>query len=147
MWFEITTLLIPGENDSDQELEALTQWVAERLGPDVPIHFTAFHPDWKMLDRPPTPAATLTRARRIAIKNGLRYAYTGNVHDEDGGSTYCHRCGNRLIGRDWYELTEWNLTADAACRFCASPCAGVFDAQPGSWGARRLPVRLKTVVE
>ncbi|GIW54602.1 MAG: AmmeMemoRadiSam system radical SAM enzyme [Nitrospiraceae bacterium] len=146
VWFEITTLLIPGENDSDQELEALTQWVAERLGPDVPIHFTAFHPDWKMLDRPPTPAATLTRARRIAIKNGLRYAYTGNVHDEDGGSTYCHRCGNRLIGRDWYELTEWNLTADAACRFCGAPCAGVFDARPGSWGARRLPVRMNTVV-
>lgn len=144
VWFEITTLLIPGENDSDQELEALTQWVAERLGPDVPIHFTAFHPDWKMLDRPPTPAATLTRARRIAINNGLRYAYTGNVHDEDGGSTYCHRCGNRLIGRDWYELTEWNLTADAACRFCASPCAGVFDTQPGSWGPRRLPVRLRS---
>lgn len=144
VWFEITTLLIPGENDSDQELEALTQWVAERLGPDVPIHFTAFHPDWKMLDRPPTPAATLTRARRIAINNGLRYAYTGNVHDEDGGSTYCHRCGNRLIGRDWYELTEWNLTADAACRFCASPCAGVFDAQPGSWGPHRLPVRLRS---
>jgi pyruvate formate lyase activating enzyme len=146
VWFEITTLLIPGENDSDQELEALTQWVAERLGPDVPIHFTAFHPDWKMLDRPPTPAATLTRARRIAIKNGLRYAYTGNVHDEDGGSTYCHRCGNRLIGRDWYELTEWNLTTDAACRFCGAPCAGVFDARPGSWGARRLPVRMNTVV-
>lgn len=144
VWFEITTLLIPGENDSDQELEALTQWVAERLGPDVPIHFTAFHPDWKMLDRPPTPAATLTRARRIAIKNGLRYAYTGNVHDADGGSTYCHRCGSRLIGRDWFELTEWNLTAEAACRFCASPCAGVFDAQPGSWGPRRLPVRLKS---
>lgn len=144
VWFEIATLLIPGENDSDQELEALTQWVAERLGPDVPIHFTAFHPDWKMLDRPPTPAATLTRARRIAINNGLRYAYTGNVHDEDGGSTYCHRCGHRLIGRDWYELTEWNLTADAACRFCASPCAGVFDAQPGSWGPRRLPVRLRS---
>ncbi len=144
VWFEITTLLIPGENDSDQELEALTQWVAERLGPDVPMHFTAFHPDWKMLDRPPTPAATLNRARRIAIKNGLRYAYTGNVHDADGGSTYCHRCGSRLIGRDWFELTEWNLTAEATCRFCASPCAGVFDTQPGSWGPRRLPVRLKS---
>ncbi|HXF94402.1 MAG TPA: AmmeMemoRadiSam system radical SAM enzyme [Nitrospiraceae bacterium] len=147
VWFEITTLLIPGENDSDQELEALTQWVVERLGPDVPIHFTAFHPDWKMLDRPPTPAATLAKARRIAIKNGLRYAYTGNVHDEDGGSTYCYRCGHRLIGRDWYELTTWNLTVEAACQFCAAPCAGVFDAQPGSWGARRVPVRLKDAVE
>ncbi|HET8579421.1 MAG TPA: AmmeMemoRadiSam system radical SAM enzyme, partial [Nitrospiraceae bacterium] len=99
VWFEITTLLIPGENDSEAELEALTQWVMEQLGPDVPLHFTAFHPDWKMMDKPHTPPATLTMARRIAIKNGLRYAYTGNVHDEEGGSTYCHQCGQKLVGR------------------------------------------------
>ncbi|MEW6246335.1 MAG: AmmeMemoRadiSam system radical SAM enzyme [Nitrospirota bacterium] len=147
VWFEITALLIPGENDSEQELEALTEWIVERLGPEVPIHFTAFHPDWKMLDRPPTPAATLTKARRIAIKNGLRYAFTGNVHDEDGGSTYCHRCGRRLIGRDWYELTEWNLTAEGSCRFCSRSCTGVFEGWPGSWGARRLPVRLRDFTE
>jgi pyruvate formate lyase activating enzyme len=142
VWFEITTLLIPGENDSDEELEALTQWVVEELGPDVPLHFTAFHPDWKMLDKPPTPPATLSKARRIALKNGLHYAYTGNVHDEDGGSTFCHQCGQRLIGRDWYVLTDWTLTEDGRCRACGAACAGVFDGPPGSWGARRLPVRL-----
>jgi len=144
VWFEITTLLIPGENDSDQELEALTQWVVEHLGPDVPIHFTAFHPDWKMLDHPPTPPATLTRARRIAMKNGIRYAYTGNVHDEEGGSTYCHQCGQLLIGRDWYELSTWNLTASGGCNACGAQCAGVFEARPGAWGARRQPVRMAT---
>ncbi len=142
VWFEITTLLIPGENDSDAEIEELTQWVMEHLGADVPLHFTAFHPDWKMLDKPPTPPATLTRARRIALKNGLRYVYTGNVHDEEGGSTYCHQCGEKLIGRDWYVLTEWNLTDEGRCLFCGAACAGVFEARPGSWGPRRLPVRL-----
>jgi pyruvate formate lyase activating enzyme len=143
VWFELTTLLIPGENDSEAELEELTQWVVEHLGGDVPMHFTAFHPDWKMLDKPPTPPATLTRARQIARKNGVRYAYTGNVHDEEGGSTYCHQCGEKLIGRDWYVLTSWNLTHDGHCRFCGTACAGVFDGPPGSWGPRRLPVRLR----
>jgi pyruvate formate lyase activating enzyme len=146
VWFEITTLLIPGENDSDAELEELTAWVVEHLGPDVPIHFTAFHPDWRMLDKPPTPAARLARARRIALKNGIRYAYTGNVHDEAGGSTYCHQCGEKLIGRDWYVLTEWNLTDDGCCLACGTACAGVFDGLPGSWGPRRLPVRLRDFV-
>lgn len=147
VWFEITTLLIPGENDSDAELEALTQWVVEHLGADVPLHFTAFHPDWKMLDKPPTPPATLTRARRIALKNGVRYAYTGNVHDVDGGSTYCHQCGAKLIGRDWYILTDWHLSDDGRCLSCGTVCAGVFDGPPGSWGSRRLPVRLRNFVE
>ncbi len=142
VWFEITTLLIPEENDSEQELESLTQWVVQELGPDVPLHFTAFHPDWKMMDKSSTPPSTLTRARRIALKNGLRYAYTGNVHDQDGGSTYCHGCQRVLIGRDWYELTEWNLADDGRCRFCGTACAGVFDGPPGSWGAKRRPVRL-----
>lgn len=140
VWIEITTLLIPGENDSEGELEELTQWIVERLGPDVPIHFTAFHPDWKMLDKPPTSPATLTLARRIALKNGIHYAYTGNVHDEEGGSTYCRYCGRKLIGRNWYELTEWNITADGMCRFCSAVCAGVFEAHPGRWGSRRMPV-------
>ena len=142
VWFEITNLLIPGENDSERELEEMTQWVVEHLGPDVPMHFTAFHPDWKMLDKPPTPASTLARARRIALKNGVRYAYTGNVHDEDGGSTYCHGCGAQLIGRDWYTMTAWNLTGDGICSTCGTVCAGVFDGPPGRWGARRLPVHL-----
>ena len=146
VWFEITTLLIPGENDSEAELETLTQWVVEQLGPDVPLHFTAFHPDWKMLDKPHTPPATLTLARRIAIKNGLRYAYTGNVHDEDGGSTYCHQCGRKLIGRDWYVLTGWNLTDGGLCLDCGTACPGLFESKPGSWGAKRQPVRLKDFI-
>ena len=142
VWFEVTTLLIPGENDSDQEIEAMTEWVVEHLGADVPMHFTAFHPDWKMMDKPPTPPATLARAREIALRNGVRYAYTGNVHDEAGGSTYCHACGETLIGRDWYVLTDWNLTEDGACRSCGTPCPGVLEPEPGTWGAKRQPVRL-----
>ena len=143
VWFEITTLLIPGENDSEKEIEELTQWVMEHLGPDVPLHFTAFHPDFKMLDKPPTPPSILTMARRIGMKNGLHYVYTGNVHDEDGGSTYCHQCGQKLIGRDWYVMTAWTLTPDGRCLSCGAACAGVFEGPPGSWGARRMPVRLK----
>jgi pyruvate formate lyase activating enzyme len=143
VWLEITTLVIPGENDSEVELERLAQWVVEHLGPDVPIHFSAFHPDYKMLDRPATSPATLALARKIAMKNGIRYAYTGNVQDEEGGSTYCHHCHEKLIGRDWYELSDWNLSADGRCRYCGWACAGVFEAQPGQWGARRAPVMLK----
>jgi pyruvate formate lyase activating enzyme len=144
VWLEITTLVIPGENDSEAELEGLTQWVVEHLGPDVPIHFSAFHPDYKMLDVPPTPPATLTMARNIAMKNGIRYAYTGNVRDEEGGSTYCHHCKTKLIGRDWYELSDWNLTPDGLCRLCGTPCAGIFESRPGKWGSRRMPVLLKS---
>ena len=142
VWFEITTLLIPGENDSDDELDRLTRWIADRLGPDVPLHFTAFHPDWKMLDKPRTPSATLTRARHIALANGLRYVYTGNVHDREGGSTWCPHCHTRLIERDWYELGEWKLTDTGACRRCGTAIPGVFAGPPGDWGARRLSVRL-----
>ncbi len=143
VWLETTTLLIPGENDSDEELDEMTRWVVEHLGPDVPMHFTAFHPDWKMMDVPPTPFATLIRARDIAKENGVRYAYTGNVHDLEGESTYCHHCGQRVIGRDWYVLSEWHLDAQGRCEYCGTPCAGVFEASPGNWGARRMPVRLK----
>jgi len=142
VWFEITTLLIPGENDSAAEIDAMTRWVMEHLGPDVPHHFSAFHPDWKMLDKERTPPETLQRARDIAIKNGLRYVYTGNIHDETGGSTYCHHCKKKLIGRDWYVLKEWHLTDTGACEFCGTPCAGVFNGPPGDWGAKRQPVRL-----
>jgi pyruvate formate lyase activating enzyme len=142
VWFEITTLLIPGENDSDAELDRLTQWVAEKLGPDVPLHFTAFHPDWKMRDKPPTPPATLTRARRIALANGLHYVYTGNVHDRKGGSTYCPQCGTGVIERDWYELGRWQLTDTGACKHCGTQIPGFFAGRPGVWGARRLGVRI-----
>ena len=142
VWFEITTLLIPGENDSEQEIEEETQWIVENLGVDVPVHFTAFHPDWKMLDKPPTPPATLTRARNIALKNGIRYAYTGNVHDTKGGSTICHECGSVLVERDWYVLGAWNLTDEGNCANCGARCAGVFDGPAGTWGSKRVPVRL-----
>jgi len=141
-WLEITTLLIPGENDSPEEIDALTRWVFDNLGPDAPLHFTAFHPDWKMQDRPPTPPDTLRRARDIALRNGLRYAYTGNVHDRERGTTFCRVCHSALIERDWYEITAWNLDEQGRCRRCGTPCAGRFEGAPGRWGQRRLPVRL-----
>ena len=142
VWFELTTLLIPGENDSDDEIDRMTGWVVDRLGPAIPMHFSAFHPDWQMLDKPATPAATLTRARHIAKQNGVRHAYTGNVHDRDGGSTWCHSCGELLIERDWYVLGAWNLTDEGRCGACGAACAGVFDGPAGTWGAKRQPVRL-----
>jgi pyruvate formate lyase activating enzyme len=145
VWFELTTLLIPGENDSDAELNELSRWVVEKLGPEVPLHFSAFHPDFRMLDHPHTPLATLQKARTIAIENGVRYAYVGNVHDPEADSTRCHHCGHLLIGRDWYELRAWNLSDEGTCPRCGTPCAGVFEPEPGSWGRRRQPVRLSAV--
>ncbi len=142
VWFEITNLIIPGWNDSEEELEAMTQWIVEELGPDVPIHFSAFHPDYKMMDVPHTPPATLTRARNIALKNGLRYAYTGNVHDRVGDTTVCHACGETLIERDWYDLISYRLDGDGRCLNCSTRCAGVFEKKAGHWGRRRQPVRL-----
>jgi pyruvate formate lyase activating enzyme len=141
VWFEITTLLIPGENDSDQEFHQASAWIRENLGPDVPWHFTAFHPDFKLLDKPPTPSSTLRRAREIALSHGLHFVYTGNVHDREGGSTYCPNCHRLLIERDWYDLGQYNLQGQH-CRFCGAAIPGRFDAQPGEWGRRRLPVRL-----
>lgn len=135
VWLEVTTLLIPGKNDSDEELDKLCSWFVEHLGPDVPLHFSAFHPDFKMLDVPPTPPATLTRARERAKAVGIHHVYTGNVSDVEGQSTYCGSCGKRLIERDWYALGEWNLTPQGHCRFCDAPLAGRFDARP----ARRGP--------
>jgi pyruvate formate lyase activating enzyme len=143
VWFEITTLLIPGENDSAAEIEAESRWLIEHLGPDVPLHFSAFHPDWKMTDKPPTPPATLIMARRIAMATGIRYVYTGNIHDPAGQTTYCHACGAALVGRDWYDLTSWSLAADGTCAGCGSPCAGVFDAAHGNWGRRRRSVSVQ----
>ncbi len=142
VWLEITTLLIPGENDSSREIQALGRWIFEHLGPDVPLHFSAFHPDWKMMDTRPTPPATLKRARKIAMEAGLRYVYTGNIHDKTTQSTYCHGCGATLIGRDWYVLSDWGLTADGRCKACGTECAGVFEAAAGAWGPRRQPVAI-----
>jgi pyruvate formate lyase activating enzyme len=145
VWLEITTLLIPGENDSEAELEAASRFVVEKLGPDVPWHFTAFHPDYRLLDRPPTPPATLRRARSIARAHGIHHVYTGNVRDPEGQSTFCAGCGALLIGRDGYEIGAWNLDDGGRCRACGERLPGVFEGSPGHWGARRLPVRLSEV--
>ncbi len=142
VWFEITNLVIPGENDSEAELNSMTSWIVEKLGPDVPIHFSAFHPDWKMIDKHNTPLDSLRKAREIALGNGIRHAYCGNVHDPLSDATYCHNCHELLIGRDWYELERWNLDADGRCLKCATKCAGVFDKQPGTWGRKRIPIKI-----
>lgn len=142
VWFEITNLVIPGENDSDKEFNQMTEWIVSELGPDVPLHFSAFHPDWKMRDKPRTPIQTLQRARSIAIMNGLHYVYTGNVHDRDGDTTFCYECGEELIVRDWYEINDWDLDQGGKCPACNTVCAGVFDAIPGNWGSKRVAVQL-----
>jgi pyruvate formate lyase activating enzyme len=141
VWLEITNLLIPGRNDSDDEVDRMTTWVVEHLGPDVPMHFTAFHPDYKMLEVPPTPRETLTRAREIARANGVRFAYTGNVFDGEGGSTYCPQCGALVIEREWYRIGAYRLSEDGRCEDCDARIPGVFG-HLGAWGPRRLPVRL-----
>lgn len=141
VWLEVTTLLIPGENDGADELDRASDWFAAHLGCDVPWHFTAFHPDFKMLGTPGTPAAVLARARAMALGKGLKHVYTGNVRDRTGGSTWCPHCGTLLIERNGYELGAYNLDGDC-CRSCRGRIAGRFEAQPGQWGPRRQPVRL-----
>ena len=142
VWMELTTLLIPGENDSEAEINEMTQWVVENLGVDVPMHFSVFHPDWKMMDRASTPPDIVKRARKIALHNGIHYAYVGNMHDKEGDSTWCHRCGALLIERDWYELSHYLITSDGQCPQCHTSCAGFFEEKPGVWGARRVTISL-----
>jgi len=142
VWTEITTLLIPGKNDSNEELAAMSAWIARELGVDVPLHFTAFHPDYKMTDLPRTPAATLTRARTIAQRAGLHYVYTGNVHDREGGTTFCASCAKPLIVRDWHEIVRYELTDDGRCRHCGTAPAGRFGHYDRPFGRRRVPVRI-----
>ena len=141
-WLEITTLLIPGHNDSDHELQQLSRWCFEHLGPEVPLHFSAFHPDFKLQDIPATPPATLTRARQIARDAGLQFVYTGNVHDPAGATTTCPRCQATLMRRDWYQLLEYRITPAGTCPDCAAPVPGRFAAAPGDWGRKRLRVWL-----
>jgi pyruvate formate lyase activating enzyme len=144
VWFEITTLLIPGKNDSPDEVRAMSQWIMKELGPDVPLHFTAFHPDFRMTDIAPTPAATLARSRRIAIEEGLHHVYTGNVHDREGGTTFCPGCGDALIVRDWHRILDYRVTEAGSCPRCGTAIAGrfgAFDLQ-GQFGRRRIPVRV-----
>ncbi|PJE80944.1 hypothetical protein CI610_00102 [invertebrate metagenome] len=141
VWLEITNLLIPGENDSEKEVDQMTAWIVAHLGPDVPVHFTAFHPDWKMTEHSHTSFGVLARSRRIAMGNGLRYVYTGNVHDSMGGSTWCPQCGELLIERDWYVLKQWHMD-HGHCFWCGHPIEGVFETMPGQWGSRRIPVQI-----
>ena len=145
VWFEVTTLLIPGHNDSDGEIAEECDWFREHLGPDVPLHFTAFHPDYKMMDIERTPPQTLRRARAIALEHGLRYVYTGNVHDPSGQTTSCPSCGAAVVVRDWYVMKQYTLDDRGACQNCGTTLPGVYDGPVGTWGSRRLPVRIGAV--
>lgn len=138
VWFEVTTLLIPGKNDGQDEVDRLCDWFVNELGADVPLHFTAFHPDYKLTDVAATPAETCQRARDQARRHGIRHVYSGNIHDAAGQSTYCSGCGQLLIERDWYNLGAYHLD-HGSCRFCSAPLAGHFaDSGPGRWGRKRL---------
>ncbi|WP_305072690.1 AmmeMemoRadiSam system radical SAM enzyme [Propionivibrio sp.] len=141
-WLEITTLLIPGHNDSTTEIKALSEWVARELGPDVPLHFSAFHPDWKMDDLSPTPPSTLTRARHIAMDAGLHFVYTGNVHDTEGDTTFCPACHAALIVRDWYAIRHYDLPDNGCCPHCHTRIPGHFGHFGKPFGSHRIPVRL-----
>ncbi|MGL1833778.1 AmmeMemoRadiSam system radical SAM enzyme [Rhodocyclaceae bacterium SMB388] len=145
VWVEITTLLIPGQNDSDEEITALTRWIASTLGTEVPLHFSAFHPDFKMSDIPATPRSTLTRARGIALAQGLKHVYTGNVHDRDGDTTRCTGCGEVLIVRDWYEILDYRLDVSGKCPRCGTSLAGRFGDYSTAFGSRRIPVSIHRV--
>lgn len=142
VWFEITTLLIPGKNDSDEEITAMSKWIKNELGPDVPLHFSAFHPAHKMLDISPTPTATLVRAREIALKQGLHYVYTGNVHNIEGDTTFCPNCHATLIERDWYQINQYRLDKDGHCPDCGCAIAGKFEEKAGNFGRSRIPVAI-----
>jgi pyruvate formate lyase activating enzyme len=143
VWIEITNLLIPGRNDSNEAIDDMTRWVVKALGPDVPLHFSAFHPAYKMMDYPPTPIATLKRAAQVATGNGIRYVYLGNVSDSIGGNTFCHHCRKLLIERDWYEIGKYHLKDRNHCEYCGTECAGHFDDRPGIWGSQRLAVAVE----
>lgn len=141
VWLEVTVLLIPGENDSPAELEKMTRWICDHLGSGTPVHFSAFHPDYKLRDRQATNLETLIRARNIARESGLDFVYTGNVHYAEGDTTYCPQCQKALIVRDWYQLVDFQLD-QGRCNHCGCQIPGLFELSPGNWGARRLPVRL-----
>ena len=145
VWTEITTLLIPGLNDSDRELDELSGWVSSALGPDVPLHFSAFHPDYRMTDIPPTPPETLARARAIARRAGLRYVYTGNVQDVAGGTTSCPSCGAEVVVRDGYEILGSRLGPSGACRACGTVIPGRFEGEVQKARRRRVRLRVSEV--
>lgn len=142
VWVEITTLLIPGKNDSDEEISALSEWICKELGPDVPLHFSAFHPDYKMGDIPQTPVKTLTRARNIALAKGLHHVYTGNIHNIEGDTTFCPKCHSNLIERDWYQINRYQLEPNGECPQCGEMLSGRFDANAGNFGRHRIPIQM-----
>lgn len=146
VWLELTTLLIPGLNDSATEISAMSKWVMKELGPDVPVHFSAFHPDYKLNDRASTPAKTLIQARQIARDAGLQYVYTGNIHNPEGDATVCPTCGSPVIMRDWYEIHQYHLTENGRCENCNTPIAGRFEQFKGHFGRQRIPVRIATTI-
>jgi len=143
VWTEITTLLIPGKNDSNAEIRQECEWIRTHLGADVPLHFSAFHPDYKMQDLSQTPSSTLNHARRIALDTGLHYVYTGNVHDTNGGTTSCPGCGNKLIVRDWYDILDYGVTDGGRCPACGVEISGKFSHFHNTFGKRRMPVRMQ----
>ncbi len=142
VWLEITTLLIPGENDSDEELEAMTRWIAKNLGSQIPLHFSAFHPDYKLMNRPATSHHSLLKAKQIASENGIEYIYLGNVQDSDNASTYCSQCHKKLIGRQHYQLTDWQIDNKGNCVSCGKIIPGKFETTPGNWGNRYERIRI-----
>jgi pyruvate formate lyase activating enzyme len=143
VWFELTTLLIPGYNDSAKEIGQMSEWIAKELGVDVPLHFTAFHPDYKMTAIPATPASKLSEARQIAQAAGLMHVYTGNVHDLNGGTTLCTQCQQPLIARDWYEIRSYLLTEEGRCPHCGTPLSGHFGKFDTQFGNRRIPLVIR----
>ena len=128
IWHEVTTLIIPGLNDSEDELRRECEWLVENLGPDVPLHLTAFHPDYRMQDRPATPVETLERARRIALDSGLHFVYLGNVFHRDAQTTACPTCGTALVERDWHRIASAHprLLDEGVCFHCKTPVPGVW---------------------
>jgi len=146
VWVELTNLVIPGANDSRDEIRRMCGWILEHAGDEVPLHFTAFHPDFRMQDRGPTPPETLLQAREVALQQGLKFVYVGNVNDEAHQSTYCPACGGVLIQRNWYELGAYHLRGNA-CGRCGARIAGVFEGAPGTWGRRRQPVRMSAFAQ
>lgn len=146
VWLEITNLIIPIENDNPDDVRCMCEWIVKELGDEVPLYFSAFHPDFRLRNRPHTPAETLIYCRNIALRAGLKYVYTGNVSDVERQSTYCPGCKKLLIERDWYELGEYHLQANA-CAYCGHVIAGHFAEAPGTWGRCRFPVNVTATTE